>query len=170
MTASYYSSELAARICDRMRKDGVAMSTAAQKEGVDDSTASDWLRRYPAFLEAVQLAKLDQRTALANKIQKAAREGAKTTTVKTRFDADGKPIESEKTVSTDDGIKYSQWLLARLDPENYSEKCKIEKLAQKRFSELLQYLLAGVSDDARIEIESHLLIAGISVKAVEFSE
>lgn len=153
-----------------MRSEGVSYTTAAQLEGVDDSVASTWLKRHPELKESVQRAQLYQRNQLAEKVQKAAREGAKSTTVKTRFDANGKPIESEQTVTTDDGIKYSQWLLARLDPENYSEKGKIEKLAQKRFSELLQYLLENVSDDARIEIESHLLIAGIRTKPVEFSE
>ncbi|BAU12532.1 hypothetical protein LEP3755_30620 [Leptolyngbya sp. NIES-3755] len=153
-----------------MRSDGIAYTTAAQLEGVSHNAASDWLKRHPELKANVQAAQLHLRTQLAEKVQKAALEGAKTIVEKTRYDASGKPIESEKTVSTDDGIKYSQWLLARLDPENYSEKGKIEKLAQKRFSELLQYLLAGVSDVARAEIESHLLIAGIKVKPIEFSE
>jgi hypothetical protein len=161
-----YTEDKAKGICDGIRM-GLSFTKAARSIGVDEATATGWMERFPGFAGSVEEAKAECEFALVEKISKAAQSGSKTVTRKVRSGAFG---FEETTTTTDDGTKYAQWMLPRINPDRWSEKAHVAKIVEAKVrqgnQEFIQYLMSVVSDSAKVEISNALLAAGFEVSAI----
>lgn len=112
----------------------------------------------------MQEAEEKQKQALVNTIYRAAIEGTRVESTKTRI---GDSNFEEITTTIDSGAKarYAMWMLPRIDPENWSEQAKIDRLVQSQVREWMGYLMETLSDSAKSEVATKLLAAGFEVNA-----
>lgn len=156
-----YSQERAETIVQRVRE-GLSFSSACQSVGAPKQTGSDWKRDYPDFADAVAIAEKESEMELLGVLRKAAIGGEHVTTKHVVGDK-GESIEEVRKFVNSPG--YAAWILARRFPEEWSESRRIEQLAQTKFRESIQYLMAVVSDSAKTEISTALLAAGFEASA-----
>jgi hypothetical protein len=112
----------------------------------------------------VQEAHEECKKSLVDVIYNAATKGTKVETVKVRI---GDQSYEEVSTTTDSAsrVKYAQWLLPRIDPENWSERAAVERIAQAKFREAIQYLMSAVDDHAKAQISTALMAAGFEANA-----
>jgi hypothetical protein len=160
---SKFNNEIAEMIVQRVRE-GLSFSSACQSIGIHLDTGSGWRQQFSEFSEAVYRAERESEAELLGVVRKAAIGHDTKTTKYIVSDKDGERIE--ETTSFKYSPSYAQWILARRFPEQWSEQRRIEQLAQAKFRESIQYLMAVVSDSAKAEISTALLAAGLEVSAI----
>ena len=158
---SKYTKAIGDAICDGVRL-GLSFDAAAKAIGIPGSTAHDWYHSNPEFSESVHEAESECEQELLERIRNAIKDGARTVTVKER---DGQHGFREETTTITDGVAYAKWMLPRINPQRWSERDRIDQIAQAKFRESIQYLMAVVSDSAKAEISTALLAAGLEVNA-----
>lgn len=157
-----YSQERAETIVQRVRE-GLSFSSACQSVGVHKDTGSGWRQENSDFSDSVSRAEKESEHELLGVLRSAA-IGVESITVKhTVSDKNGESIE--ETTKTIRSPGYAAWILARRFPEEWSEQRRIEQLAQIKFRESIQYLMAVVSDSAKTEISTALLAVGFEASA-----
>jgi hypothetical protein len=159
---SKYSQERAEKIVHRVRE-GLSFTSACQSIGVPKQTGSDWRDEFPDFSDAVAVAERESEMELLGVVRKAAIGHETTTTKYTVSDRNGETIEETTKFQYSPG--YATWILARRFPDQWSEQRRIDQLAQAKFRESIQYLMAVVSDSAKAEISTALLAAGLEASA-----
>jgi hypothetical protein len=160
---SKYNENIARKICDRIRK-GQSFTSACISEGVEEMTGRRWKEAHPSFGRSVKEAQEKCKQALVDVLYNAATQGTKVETTKTRI-GDVSFEEISTTIDTASKAKYAQWMLPRIDPENWSEQAKIEKMVQAEVREWMRYLMETLSDSAKSEVATKLLAAGFEVNA-----
>ena len=152
-----YTQERAEVIVQRVRE-GLSFTSACVSTGVTGECGGEWRRRYSDFSEAVATAEKESERELLGVLRKAAIGHEAKTTKYTVSDKDGEKIE--ETTKYEYSPDYAKWILARRFPEEWSDRSRIQQLAQAKFRESIQYLMVAVSDSAKVEISNALLAAG----------
>ena len=152
-----YTQERAEVIVQRVRE-GLSFTSACESTGVARATGSDWRETYPDFSNAVTIAEKESERELLGVLRKAAIGHESKTTKYTISDKDGEKVE--ETTKYEYSPDYAKWILARRFPDEWSDRSRIQQLAQAKFRESIQYLMVTVSDSAKVEISSALLAAG----------
>jgi hypothetical protein len=152
-----YTQERAEVIVQRVRE-GLSFSSACESTGVGRECGSNWRKQYLDFSDAVTIAEKESERELLGVLRKAAIGHESKTTKYTISDKDGEKVE--ETTKYEYSPDYAKWILARRFPDEWSDRSRIQQLAQAKFRESIQYLMAAVSDSAKVEISSALLAAG----------
>ena len=161
---SLYNDSIAKRICDRI-SNGDSFTGACVLEGIGEATGRLWKSEHDAFLRAVQEAQERRKSTLIKALYSGIDKDAaiEVTTVRT-----GENVGYEEYKTTVDHgakVRYAMWALPRIDPENWSDKAQVEKLAQAKFRESIQYLMSCVDDNCKTQIANALMAAGLEVGA-----
>lgn len=152
-----YTQERAETIVQRVRE-GLSFCSACQSVGVHKDTGSGWRQEYSDFSDAVAIAEKESEMELLGVVRKAAIGHDSTTYKHTISDKNGETIEETTKFQYSPG--YATWILARRFPDEWSDRNRIQQLAQAKFRESIQYLMVAVSDSAKVEISNALLAAG----------
>lgn len=163
---SKYTKAIGDAICDGVRL-GLSFDASAKAIGIPGSTAHDWYHSNSEFSESVDEAIGECEHALIEKLQKSIKTGGKTTVVKSR---DGLHGFEETTTTTDDGTANAKWMLARINPDRWSERAHIAKIVEARtrreVESRIQYLMSVVDDHSKTQISIALMAAGLENGAV----
>jgi hypothetical protein len=145
MSKTTYTPAIGKEICKAMAQ-GRSFHGACRLAGIPSSTADKWLKAHVELREAAQKVQDDAEAVLIKQIQKAAKSGTKSVTVKVR---DGEGGYTETTTTTTSGEKYALWMLPRLNPERWSNERQIEIAAQAKHRECLSFILKHVDDHSK---------------------
>jgi hypothetical protein len=141
--------------------EGNSFSRSCRKADVKHQTGWDWMKAFPEFSEAVQEARARSAETFRDIIHDAVIEGVKTvTTKKGTRDETGYYEEESITTNGNDRVRYAQWMIVRLAPEQWADRYLQQQIGKKLFFELLDHLLKYASDTFKSELAEHLAFVG----------
>ena len=141
--------------------EGNSFTRSCKKADVKHPTAIDWLKGFPDFSTAVQEARTKSVETFRDIIHDAVVEGVKTVTVKKgNRDESGYYEEEAVTTNGNDRVRYAQWMIVRLAPEQWADRYLQQQIGKKLFFELLDHLLKYASDTFKSELAEHLAFVG----------
>lgn len=122
---SEYTPEIGIEICNQLAE-GLSLRTVCTGEGMPDKrTVFNWLRKYPEFKAAYDIAKQEASDALVEEIQDIADDGRNDYMASLDPDNPGYKLNGEAINRSRLRVDTRKWIASKMKPKKYGDKLEL---------------------------------------------